>query len=530
MILLLIFSFLAGVVTILSPCILPILPIILSSSVGGVEIGNKRAIGIITGFIASFTFFTLFLSTIVRVTGIPSDLLRSLSIIIIIAFGISLLIPNVQVLIEKLFSKLSKFAPVAKPDSSFSGGVWIGLSLGLLWTPCVGPILASVITLAISGTVNFSAFLITLAYSIGTAIPMFLIMVGGRNLLNKFPWVTRNTAKIQKVFGIVMILTGLAIYFNFDRTFQTYILNKFPNYGANLTKFENVVTDKGNASVGESLQKVSSAPEIIEGGEWFNLPADNSEPLKISELRGKVVLIDFWTYTCINCIRTLPYLKNWHEKYKDKGLVIIGVHTPEFEFEKDPKNVKKAIEDFGITYPVVQDNNFATWNNYQNRYWPAKYLIDKNGSIVYSHFGEGDYDETEMAIQDYLGVTMDVENPEYANFSRTPETYLGNLRRKQSKNLIFTGNWNYSAEYANPESGATLIYHYDAKNVYLVMKQKTDGTDGIVDVYLDDEFQKTITVHDNTLYELINLETGGKHKLELRFKDNNIEAFAFTFG
>lgn len=523
MILILLFSFLAGIVTILSPCILPILPIILSSTIGGVEVGNKRAIGIITGFIASFTFFTLFLSTIVKITGIPSDLLRNFSIFIIIFFGVSLLIPNVQVLIEKLFSKLSKFAPVSKPDSSFSGGVWVGFSLGLLWTPCVGPILASVITLAISGTVNLSAFLITLAYSIGTAIPMFLIMVGGRNLLNKFPWVTQNTAKLQKIFGVVMVLTGIAIYFNFDRNFQSYILTKFPNYGTNLTSFENKV------SVKKEIEKVSSAPELIPGGEWFNLPADKQD-IVISELKGSVVLIDFWTYTCINCIRTLPYLKNWHEKYEDKGLVIIGVHTPEFEFEKDPKNVKKAISDFGITYPVVQDNNFATWNNYQNRYWPAKYLIDKNGSIVYSHFGEGNYDETEKVIQEYLGISMDTNNPTYENYARTPETYLGNLRRVQNKNLIFIGDWNYSKEYANPEKGASLIYNYDAKDVFLVMKQKTDGVDGKVDVYLDDKYQETITVHDNALYELIKLDIGGKHKLELKFLDNNIEAFAFTFG
>jgi cytochrome c biogenesis protein CcdA/thiol-disulfide isomerase/thioredoxin len=519
MALLLIFAFIAGIVTILSPCILPILPIILSTTVGGVEVGNRRAIGVITGFILSFTFFTLFLSTIVRVTGIPPDLLRQLSVLIIIIFGISLLIPNIQILIEKMFSKLANFMPKSNTDTNFTGGVWVGLSLGLLWTPCVGPILASVISLAISGAVNFSAFLITLAYSIGTAIPMFLIMIGGRGLLNKLPWLVKNTGKIQKAFGIIMILTGLAIYFNFDRNFQTFILNKFPNYGANLTKFEE------NIPVKKATVKLSLAPEIISGGEWFN-----SEPLQISDLKGKVVLIDFWTYTCINCIRTIPYVKNWHEKYKDEGLVIIGVHTPEFEFEKEAKNVSKAISDFEITYPVVQDNNFATWNNYQNRYWPAKYLIDKNGSIVYSHFGEGDYDETEKEIQKYLGITAETNNPAHANYARTPETYLGNLRRVKSKNVTFVGDWDYSAEYANPSDGASLIYNFDAKNVYLVMKQKHDSVDGSVDVYLDGVFQKTITVQDNSLYELINLPVPGIHKLELKFKDNNIEAFAFTFG
>lgn len=525
MVLLLIFSFFAGVVTILSPCILPVLPIILSTSVGGVEVGNKRAVGVITGFIASFTFFTLFLSTIVRITGISSELLRSLSVFIIIAFGISLLIPNIQSLIEKMFSKLINFLPKSNTDPNFSGGLWVGLSLGLLWTPCVGPILASVISLAISGTVNFSAFSITLSYSIGTAIPMFLIMIGGRNLLNKVPWLTKNSGKIQKVFGVIMILTGFAIYFNLDRNFQTYIITKFPNYGANLTRFEDNVPLINNTFAKKALKELNSAPEIIAGGEWFN-----SAPLKISDLKGKVVLIDFWTYTCINCQRTLPYLKNWHEKYKDSGLVIIGIHTPEFEFEKEPKNVKKALSDFEINYPVVQDNNFATWNNYQNHYWPAKYLIDKNGSIVYSHFGEGNYNETEKAIQDLLNVEVEIYNPEYQTYGRTPETYIGNSRRVKSSNLKFDGDWEYSAEYGNPQKDAGLIYNFDAKSVYLVMKQKLDGVEGKVEVYLDGKLQKTVVVQDNTLYELLNLETAGEHTLELKFKDNNIEIFAFTFG
>jgi len=238
MVLLILFAFLAGIITILSPCILPILPIILSSTVGGVEVGNKRAIGIITGFIASFTFFTLFLSTIVKISGISADLLRNLSVIVIIAFGLSLLIPKLQFLTERLLSGVAKFAPKTNSGLGFTSGIWIGMSLGLLWTPCVGPILASVISLAISGTVNFSAFLITLAYSMGTALPMFLIMIGGRNLLNKVPWLVQNSSKIQKIFGVLMILTGLAIYFNLDRNFQAFIITKFPNYGANLTKFE----------------------------------------------------------------------------------------------------------------------------------------------------------------------------------------------------------------------------------------------------------------------------------------------------
>lgn len=233
MIVLLVFSFLAGVVTILSPCILPILPIILSAT-----IGKARPLGVIAGFVLSFTFFTLFLTLIVKFFGIPADTLRSFSILVIFVFGLSLLLPKFQEKIEILFAKLSGFVPTGNSSPGFLSGFLIGLSLGLLWTPCVGPILASVVSLAINETVTFNSFLITLSYSVGTAIPMFLIMMGGQNLIKKAPWLLANTIKIQRGFGILMIITAIGIYFNIDRNFQKYILDKFPNYGTNLTRFE----------------------------------------------------------------------------------------------------------------------------------------------------------------------------------------------------------------------------------------------------------------------------------------------------
>ena len=225
--------------------------------------------------------------------------------------------------------------PNSQGRTGFGGGLLIGFSVGLLWTPCVGPILASVISLAITGTVTFDAFLITLAYSLGTAIPMFLIILGGQNALRRVPWLLANTGKIQKAFGILMIITAIGIYFNVDRRFQTYILNTFPQYGAGLTQFEDneMIRKQLDKKSGGKIKKEDmnklQAPELIPGGVWFN-----SDPLTLSQLKGKVVIIDFWTYTCINCQRTFPYLKQWHEKYKDQGLVIIGVHSPEFEFEK----------------------------------------------------------------------------------------------------------------------------------------------------------------------------------------------------
>ncbi len=574
MILLIAFAFLAGVITVLSPCILPILPIILTSSVGGVQTGKSRPLGVVTGFILSFTFFTLFLSTIVRLSGIPADTLRLASILIVGGFGISLLIPQFQTLVERLFSRLAGFMPTGQSRTGFGGGLLIGFSVGLLWTPCVGPILASVISLAITGTVTFDAFLITLAYSLGTAIPMFLIMLGGQNALRRVPWLLANLGLIQKVFGVLMILTAIGIFFNVDRAFQTFVLHSFPQYGVGLTKLEdnelirNQLDKKSGIEMKDTMGKPLfdliepkgiQAPEIIQGGVWFN-----SEPMTLADLRGKVVVIDFWTYSCINCQRTLPYLRDWHEKYRDKGLVIIGVHAPEFEFEKTEKNLAKAIKDFDLSYPIVQDNEFATWKAYNNRYWPAKYFIDKEGYIRYSHFGEGAYDESEKVIQDLLketgasDVSFEIRNPTYQIQTRTPEMYLGYDRidhfaspenietdmlstytlpqQLRDNEFAFSGTWNVLSEYANPQAGAQLTLNFDAKEVFLVMRTK--GEPAKVKVYLDDKLQffgedsinGVVTVDNDQLYKLIKLGSPGRHLLKLEFEDNNAELFAFTFG
>lgn len=235
MLLLILFAFLAGIVTVLSPCILPLLPIILTSAD---PTQKRKPLGVVLGFIASFTFFTLFLSTIVRASGISADSLRYFSVIVLALFGISLLIPWLQLQLELLFSRFAQYAPNSQGKSGFGGGILVGLSLGLLWTPCVGPILASVITLALSGTVTLQAAFITLAYAVGTALPMFAIMAAGSTALRSVPWLVRNTHAIQQVFGVLMIATALAITFNLDRQFQTWILTTFPSYAESLTQFE----------------------------------------------------------------------------------------------------------------------------------------------------------------------------------------------------------------------------------------------------------------------------------------------------
>lgn len=573
MFLLIVFAFLGGIVTILSPCILPVLPIVLSGTLTG---GKKRPLGVVTGFILSFTFFTLFLTTLVKATGVSADVLRTISVIVIGLFGVSLLLPKFQVALEKLFSRLASIVPTQnkkndRPD--FIAGLFIGLSLGLVWTPCVGPILASIITLAATSTVSGGAVLITLAYSLGTAIPLFIITNGGRQLLTNHPWLLSHTQSIQKAFGVLMLIAALAIHMSWDRQFQVFILEKFPAYGSGLTKIEdNAVVQKALDAFKKSPGKpmldmfdrdYGPAPDFISGGEWFN-----TEPLTIASLRGKVVLVDIWTYTCINCIRTLPYVKSWWKKYQDKGLIIVGVHTPEFEFEKNPKNVAKAMKDFGITYPVMQDNNFATWQAYDNHYWPAHYLIDKNGKIREKHIGEGDYNDTEKFIQKLLaetGVTdvPVVDNPTYQVRARTPETYLGYERtsgfaspetlHKNTQttyslpktlpynSYALSGSWTIGSHYSMPTKGATLVQSFDATEVYLVMRPKGEGAAGGIRVYLDgipvpeefagdDVINGNVKITEDRLYKLIKLPTPGTHIIKIEVLDADIEFYAFTFG
>lgn len=575
MFILVIFSFFAGVVTILSPCILPILPIILSSTVGSNGTDRMRPLGVILGFIVSFTFFTLFLSTVVRLIGISPDALRTVSIVVIAGFGLSLLVPRFQLILENAFSKLSVLLPQGRNHTGLVGGILIGLSLGLLWTPCVGPILASVISLALTGSVTIDAFIITLAYSIGTAIPMFLIMIGGQRALTRVPWIVQNTATIQKAFGIIMILTAIGIYFNIDRRFQTYILDVFPSYGTGLTRIED------NSAVLKKLDEMQDAPSRDRLLPDQSFPAPNptfegatrwlqSQPLSLSdELKGKVVLVDFWTYTCINCIRTFPYLKSWYKEYKDDGFVIVGVHTPEFEFEKDTDNVEQAMKDFGIEYPVVQDNDYRIWQSYENRYWPAHYLIDREGKVRYTHFGEGKYDETEDVIRTLLkeGGTVTSqplhipdETPETV---RTPESYLGYARidrffnqggiaqDRQARYTMpsslplhsqgFGGKWTFRPEHAESADMSQLNIHFQGKEVYLVMKPSQTGNKAYVEVFLDgrkipavysgtDVNNGKVTVEAHRLYRLVSLPQAGSHVLQLKFTTQPIQVFAFTFG
>lgn len=562
MVILILFAFLAGIVTILSPCILPVLPFVLSGSFGG----RLRPLGVVIGFVASFTFFTLLLSTIIKLTGLPSDLLRNIAITILIIFGAALLFPKTQGFLEQLFSQLGSGPLAFQQKRGFFGGILLGSSLGLVWAPCVGPILASVIALAATDAVTLQAFFIMLAYALGTAIPMFAVMIGGRALLTRLPFLTTRATLIQKLFGILMVLTACALVFGVDRQFQSWVLEKFPQYGAGLTQIEQqgiVLTTLDSLQL--PAPDYGPAPDFIGATGWLN-----SEPLTVASLKGKVVLVDFWTYTCINCIRTFPFLRGLYEKYKDQGLVIVGIHSPEFEFEKKAENVQAAMKDYGLTYPVVQDNNFAIWKAYKNQYWPAGYFIDRNGHIRRVHIGEGGYEESEKFIQKLLAEDGTVISNDMLDIqetkiqTRTPETYLGyerieflaspeNIQPDKTaeytipttlaqNSFAYNGTWMIGSQYASPNVNAELEMLFESKDVYLVMRRRDIKKNAKVEIILDGRIVGSlggtdlelntglIQVKEDRLYHLIHLDELGKHRLKLRFPDDNVELYAFTFG
>lgn len=602
MIVLLGFAFLSGVITILSPCILPVLPIVLSGGVGG---GKARPFGVLAGFVVSFTAFTLTLSAIVQALGIPVDALRIAAVVLIILFGVVMLVPWLSVRFELLTSRIARRSggtggtPSAPRRNGFWSGVLVGLSLGLIWTPCVGPIMASVISLALTQHVDGGSVSITLAYTLGTSIPMLGVMLGGRALLNRVPALTRNSGNIQKGFGVLMIIMGVAIGLGWDRQFQTFILRTLPGYGTGLTAIEKAAPVQsalktrlpapanamkkagGGAGVFQApevapanglLGDFGAAPAFLTTGTWFNTqglsaaPGQTSQggtmPLTLENLRGKVVVVDFWTYSCVNCVRTLPYLRAWYDAYRDKGLVIVGVHTPEFEFEKSTANVARAIHELGVTWPVVQDNDYAQWSAYANQYWPAHYFIDAKGRVRYFHFGEGEYDVSEKVIQSLLkeaGASVGgiVSRPAPLLDTQTPETYLGYDRGRGFASAVnpvadkpmsysparqpangewnLTGTWTITPQYVLPSSGGTLQLGFNAKNVFLVVEPEDRG--GSVSVFVDDKpGADTIDVkagafapRESRMYQLVGLPSAGPHVLRLEVK-GRLRLFAFTFG
>ena len=553
MLILLAVGFLAGFVTAISPCVLPVLPILLAGGASG-----RKPFRIIVGLISSFVVFTLSATWLLGELGLPADLLRNIAIGLLFVVAATLVFPGFGQLLERPFVGLTRFR-------AGGGGFVLGVSLGLVFVPCAGPVLATISVVAATDHVGLRAVLLTIAYAAGAAVPMLLVALGGQRLAGRL---RVQGPRVRTVSGVVIALVALAIAFNYDSRFQTVL----PGYTQALQRqIEDTKTARrelqkvngGHAPIVEAAATTTTpvaqpgpgasslpvlaprAPEIVAGGRWFNSP-----PLTLAGLRGKVVLLDFWTYSCINCLRTLPHLEGWYSTYHRYGFEIIGVHSPEFAFEHVAANVQAAIRRLGISYPVVQDNNFATWSAYGNEYWPADYLIDQQGRIRAYDTGEGGYSEMETDIRQLLGVDSVSETsvPDRTPTGyMTPESYLGYVRldpsryvgatiaRNTSKDyppplsvppnsLAYSGNWRVGADLAVAGTGAGLTLHFQGHDVYLVL-----GGRGRVTVTVGSGAANTIRVDSYRLYTLVSSGTPETGLLHLAFTPG-VKAYAFTFG
>ena len=572
-------AFISGLLTILAPCIWPLLPIVLADVTQTKS--KKRPLGITLGVAISFTILTLSVSGLESSLGLNPNVLRKMAVIVLVVLGITMVIPKASQFLETRISRLSgRFGQVGRNSrTDFRGGLITGLALGIVWAPCSGPILASIATLAATNKVSAQVVLVTLFYVAGVSIPLFGFAVGGQRLLVNSRRLSKYTGKIQIASGVVLILTAVAIQTNYDKTLEAKLLNAIPSYSSALTKIEsgsgvtkalNSLKGKSNGVLGSRntsglFNTNTPAADFTAGTKWLN----PSSPITLSGLKGKVVLVDFWTYTCINCIRTLPHVTAWYNKYQPYGLRVIGVHSPEFAFEKDTNNVLAAIKRFNIKYPVVQDNKLDIWNAYNNQYWPAEYLIDTKGNIRRVDFGEGQYDQMEKAIQALLidagakipssltgvkDVTPKIQN--------TPETYFGSARNEYGypqpinvngkfafktpdpvpvNQFAFGGTWQIADEYAQATAGATITESFAATHVYFILKPSKVGSQDQVQVSLNgkpltgpyagaDVKVGELLVDSDRLYEVYNSGQPSRGTLTFTFKNSGTQAYTFTFG
>ena len=540
MILLLGIGFVAGVITAVSPCVLPVLPVVLA---GGAAGGGRRPYAIIAGLIASFTVFTLSASALLSALGLPQDTLRNVAIALLFVVAATLLVPRIGMVIEAPLARLSR-----RPSGDLGGGFLLGASLGLVFVPCAGPVLATVSVLAAEGRVGVRLVLLTLFYAAGAGAVLLLVALGGRRVSTGL-----RTTRVwwRPALGVIMAAAALAIVFNLDQTLQTHL-------GSYTTALQRHTEESAYAArhldklkVGRGapvrLPRYARAPEFAGIAHWLNTPGD--KPLSLAGLRGKVVLVDFWTYSCINCLRTIPHLRAWYAAYHKDGLEIVGIHTPEFAFEHELSNVEGAVRRLGVTWPVALDNHYATWNDYSNQYWPADYLVDKSGVIRDATFGESGYTSTENAIRELLGIGGPVTH--IANLAptetMTPETYLGAERLDRSRYvgspivvgkpaeytlarsvpasaISYGGGWKLAGQIATAGFGAELRLHFHAKNVYIVL-----GGRGRVGVTLDGSTRPPIKVNADRLYTVISSESPRDGVLDFTFTPG-VRAYSFTFG
>ncbi len=587
---LLLISFIAGILTVLAPCVLPLLPIIIGGSVQG---GRKRNPYVITASLAvAIVLFTLLLKFSTVFINIPQSVWSLISGIIIIIFGLISVFPTLW---EKINARLelSNRSDALLADSAKVKGhgsdILIGMSLGPVFSSCSPTyflILATVLPRSFT-----TGLVYLIAYAIGLSLMLLLVSLLGQRFIQGARFAADPRGWFKRGLGVLFILVGILILTGKDKDLQTYLVQKgyYPT-----SALETSLLARAQPMNQADMPVTGSETPSMEAGSmtYMNKPFPryreitdpagyvNTDPLTIGGLVGKkVILVDFMTYSCINCIRTFPYLNAWYNKYKAQGLEIVGIHTPEFAFERKIENVQKEMVRYGIKFPVVLDNEYGTWNAYGNNYWPRKYLIDLDGYIVYDHIGEGGYDETEKKIQELLMEKAEREKrpmaviptglvdttSTYPGQGISPETYFGAARNQTLSNgtpnlqgvqqleapinpqlnqLYLAGSWNFPPDYAeNQIANGRIIYRYQANNIFFVgsapssikMTIRRDGkpldpSQAGADVQFANG-ESYITVQAERLYHLLKdgTETGA-HTLELTIEKAGLKAYTFTFG
>ncbi len=597
MVLLLLFAFVAGAGTAITPCVLPVLPALLSASAAG---GRRRPLGIVLGLAVTFTIAIVALAQLVKGVGLAAGAARTLAIIVLLGFGAVLLIPELAERVQVPLSRLARFGPKTRGDG-FLTGLAVGGALGFVCAPCAGPILAAVTSVSASSGATTEVVAVALAYAAGLSAVMLLYALGGRAVLDRVRRHARGHI-VERTLGAVLLITGVVMLTNLDVRFEEALAkdtslpaflvdptrslensNAVQNRLAQLRPASRFAQRQQEASLNPmpknqpqvgvaipgvktpSLPKLGQAPDFTDNQRWFNTPGN--QPLTLQGLKGHVVLVDFWTYTCINCIRTLPFLKGLYAHYHRYGLDVVGVETPEFTFEQEASNVQQAINSEGLRYPVVQDNRYGTWNAYQNQYWPAEYLIDSSGQVRHTQFGEGDYKQDEAAVREllYEAGAHNLPAPMTATAIMpsthlgTPETYLnpqrdeGFAQQLQRGTHFYAGvdapilnefglhgTWTATQESVTPaEPGASITGRFQAAHVYLVMTSN-DNKPRTARVLVNgkpipaseagsDVHNGLVTVRGQRLYSLISLSTDQQQTFTVQIPPG-VSAYDFTFG
>jgi cytochrome c biogenesis protein CcdA/thiol-disulfide isomerase/thioredoxin len=559
--LLLLLAYFGGVLTIFSPCVLPVVPFIFSRSD---QPFRKAGLPMLIGMGLSFALFGALSVTGGTFVVQANQYGRVFALVLFTVLGLTLCFPRLADRLSQPFIRLGgALQKKAEKGSGVGSSLLMGASVGLLWAPCAGPILGLLLAGAATQGASQRTAGLLFVFAAGAATSLGVAIFAGGKVLRVLKKGLGAEEWIKRGLGVVVLCGVLVIATGFD----TKVLSKISFLST--TKIEQALVDQ--VSSDSTINQDQVAPPIRGAIEWIH-----SKPLSLEELRGKVVLIDFWTYSCINCLRTLPYLKAWHEKYKDQGLVIIGVHTPEFAFEKDISNVQKAVNDLGISYPVAIDNDRTIWKAYRNKYWPAHYFIDRTSLVRYKHFGEGGYEESERMIQALLGAQMSpvvkakasvaAEEQASRTQGKSPETYLGylwqkgfvsnpNLRRDMPQGYLPTrsplllNQWSLVGEWRVEQESSSLIstpgslsIHFKARDLHLVMgadilhreirfRVTLDGRAPGEDHGSDIDREGNGVLKEHRLYQLIRQKKGQKPRVfQIEFLDEAASVFAFTFG